>query len=204
MATSGWQVEGIEFSLKAAESARQLGYKVHAGSLESAPTPPLPVDLIVGWMVLEHLHDPIRCLKKLNEWARPNAWLVLSVPNAGSLEFRLSKDKWYALHLPNHLYHFTPQTLAKILNASGWSIEKIYHQRNVTNLIMSVAYALEDRGWPNLGMWLRNFGCRSGLWYYIRFPIGWVLSLFGQTGRMTIWAKKSKCALLFKQEIDSP
>src|SRR5574340_1228707 len=99
MAACGWQVEGIEFSEKAAQAASQLGYKVHAGSLESAPAPEQPFNLIVGWMVLEHLHDPIGCLKKLHEWASPGAWLVLSVPNAASLEFRIFKDKWYALQL---------------------------------------------------------------------------------------------------------
>ena len=80
MAAQGWHVEGIEFSEKAAQAASRLGYKVHTGSLESAPAPAHPIDLIVGWMVLEHLHDPIGCLKKLNEWASQDAWLVLSVP----------------------------------------------------------------------------------------------------------------------------
>ena len=58
MAGQGWEVEGIEFSEKAAQAAAQLGYCVHAGSLETAQQPGEPFDLIVGWMVLEHLHDP--------------------------------------------------------------------------------------------------------------------------------------------------
>lgn len=108
MAGRGWQVEGIEFSETAAQAANRLGYKVHAGSLENAPSPESPFELIVGWMVLEHLHDPIGCLKKLHEWASPDARLVFSIPNANSLEFQLFKDKWYALQLPTHLHHFTP------------------------------------------------------------------------------------------------
>ena len=76
-------MEGIEFSPKAAAVARALGYPVHAGSLETAPAPVEPFDLIVGWMVLEHLHDPVLALKKLNAWMKPGGWLVLSIPNAG-------------------------------------------------------------------------------------------------------------------------
>ena len=79
MAHCGWQVEGIEFSEEAARAARDLGYQVHAGSLEFAPAPNYPPDLIVGWMVLEHLHDPIGCLEKLHEWAAPGGWLVLTL-----------------------------------------------------------------------------------------------------------------------------
>ena len=190
MSSSGWQVEGIEFSEKAAQAARKLGYKVYSGSLESAPAPAQPLDLIVGWMVLEHLHDPIGCLKKLNEWASKDAWLVLSVPNAASLEFQIFKDKWYALHLPNHLHHFTHQTLAKVLEAGGWSLVKVHHQRSLANLIASTANVAENKGWYKLGMWLRNFARPGGIWFYICFPFAWVFALFGQTGRMTVWARK--------------
>ncbi|WP_266888933.1 hypothetical protein [Trichormus azollae] len=33
----GWEVEGIEFPETASEVAISLGYKVHRGSLETAP-----------------------------------------------------------------------------------------------------------------------------------------------------------------------
>ena len=189
MASKGWQVQGIEFSVKAAEAASQLGYHVHAGSLETAPKPEEPFDLIVGWMVLEHLHDPVSGLKKLRECAKPGAWLVLSVPNAGSLEFRLFKDKWYALQLPTHLYHFTPRTMRRVLQASGWSLEKVYHQRVLSNLIASTGYVLRDKGYAKLGQKFIDFPDHAGRWVYVLYPLAWLLSLFGQTSRMTVWAK---------------
>lgn len=189
MAGQGWQVQGIEFSEKAAQSARQLGYHIHAGSLEAAPDPDKPFDLIVGWMVLEHLHDPIGCLKKLRHWAKPNAWLAISLPNAASLEFRMFKDKWYALQLPNHLHHFTPHTLALVLEASGWSLHKVYHQRVLNNLIASIGYVLYDNGYNTLGRRLIKFPGQAGRLTHVLYPLAWLLSLFGQTGRMTIWAR---------------
>ena len=190
MAGQGWQVEGIEFSGKAAEYAAKLGYRVYAGSLETAPKPSEPFDLIVGWMVLEHLHDPIGGLAKLHEWAKPGAWLVLSIPNSASLEFRLFKEKWYALHLPNHLYHFTPETLDKVLRAGGWRVEKIHHQRILSSLIASTGYVLQERGFTSLGQKLVNFPERSGYWLYLLYPLAWLFGAFGQTGSMTVWARK--------------
>ena len=189
MASQGWQVQGIEFSEKAAQAAAQLGYRVHAGPLETAPPPDEPFDLIVGWMVLEHLHDPIGGLQKLREWAKPGAWLVLSVPNSASLEFRLFKNKLYALHLPNHLYHFTPETLGRVLQAGGWALKKVHHQRVLSNLIASTGYVLRDKGYARLGQKFIELPERAGIWNYALYPLAWIFSVFGQTGRMTVWAR---------------
>lgn len=190
MADRGWQVQGIEFSEKAASAAAQLGYHVHAGPLETAPQPDAPFDLIVGWMVLEHLHDPVGGLKKLREWASPGAWLVLSVPNAKSLEFRIFKENWFALQLPTHLHHFTPATLEKVLLAGGWKLDKVYHQRVLNNLIASIGYFLRKNINIKLGQALINYAQNTGRsTSIILYPFAWLLSIFGQTGRMTIWAK---------------
>lgn len=189
MAQQGWQVQGIEFSEKAAQAAAKLGYGVYAGPLETAPSPDESFDLIVGWMVLEHLYDPIGGLQKLRGWAKPGAWLVLSVPNSGAIEFSIFKDKLYALHLPNHLYHLTPKTIKKVLEAGGWTLEKVYHQRTLSNLIGSIGYLLRDKGYMKLGKRFIEFPERGGKWVYVLYPLAWLLSLFGQTGRMTIWAR---------------
>jgi 2-polyprenyl-3-methyl-5-hydroxy-6-metoxy-1,4-benzoquinol methylase len=190
MAGKGWQVQGVEFSEKAALAASRLGYQVHTGPLETAPSPDQQFDLIVGWMVLEHLHDPINSLRKLREWSKPGAWLALSVPNAGSLEFRLFQDKWYALQLPTHLYHFTPQSLEKTLQAGGWTLEKVYHQRTLSNFIGSLGWVLRGKGHARLSQKFIDFPEKSGLYTYIFYPLALLCSFFGQTGRMTIWAKK--------------
>ena len=191
MAGMGWRVQGIEFSKKAAKVAASLGYKVHAGSLENAPKPKELFDLIVGWMVLEHLHDPVGSLKKLREWAQPDAWLVFSVPNADSFEFNLFQDKGFALQLPTHLHHFTPASVEKLLAVSGWQVCKIYHQRTLSNIIGSVGFLLRDKGYPKLGNRLIMLPSHGGIVVYILYPLAYLLSLIGQTGRMTVWAKKS-------------
>jgi 2-polyprenyl-3-methyl-5-hydroxy-6-metoxy-1,4-benzoquinol methylase len=189
MAKKGWQVQGIEFSTKAAAAASQLGFPVHAGPLETAPKPEEPFDLIVGWMVLEHLHDPIAVLKKLREWAQPDAWLVLSLPNAGSLDFHIFKDNLYSLHLPNHLYHFSPKTLEKVLRAGGWTLDRISHQRVLSNLVFSPGYVLRAKGHAKWGQKFIDFPKHSKRWVYALYPLAWILSWFGQTGRMTVWAR---------------
>jgi len=189
MSNKGWDVQGIEYSEKAAKSAAELGYHVHAGPLETAPDPDRPFDLIVGWMVLEHLHDPLTCLVKLREWIKPGGYLVLSVPNVNSIDFRIFKEYCYANHLPNHLFHFTPKTLSELLKTSGWELEKVHHQRTLSNIIGSIGFILRNKGYEKIGDMFVNFPERAGIWNYVLFPLAWIFSVFGQTGRMTVWAR---------------
>ncbi|HYE35045.1 class I SAM-dependent methyltransferase [Methylocaldum sp.] len=188
MAGKGWQVEGIEFSPTAAKNAQEAGFSVHCGSLESAPEPIRQFDLVVGWMVLEHLHDPVLALDKLHRWTRKDGWLAISVPNAACFQLDWFRQRWFPLHLPAHLYHFTPETLEALLNATGWRIEKIHYQRVMTDLVASAAYLIEDR-WPNssISRFLKRY---PGIFNLPLYPLALLLSWFGQTARMTVWARR--------------
>jgi 2-polyprenyl-3-methyl-5-hydroxy-6-metoxy-1,4-benzoquinol methylase len=193
MAQKGWEVAGVELSACAASNARALGYPVHTGPLETTPNPQQPYDLVVGWMVLEHLHDPILALKKLYQWTEPRGWLILSLPNAASHEFRLFKDRWFGLHLPNHLFHFTPKTIVKVLNYGGWRLIKIHNQRLLYNLFPSIGYLLSDFGFKSrLIESLIEFPNNAGRTIYYLYPIAYILASLGQTGRMTVWAKRNQ------------
>jgi len=191
MAANGWVVEGIEFSDSAAASARANGLSVHTGSVESAPDYRGPFDLVIGWMVMEHLHDPVGALSKLARWTKPGGWLAIAVPNAGSTEFLLFKGAGYALHIPNHLYHFTPETLAMLLEKSGWKVERVFHQRTLANWMGGLGYKLDDWSAPGwLSRPFKNYPGAPGLLTLLLFPLAWLFSLFGQTGRMTVWAQR--------------
>ena len=190
MAQQGWQVEGIEPSALAAGSAQELGYRVQQLSIETADPPLKPLDLAVAWMALEHLHHPILALQKLAAWSKDSGWLALSVPNCASFDFRLFKGNGYALHLPAHLYHFTPHTLRRVLWQGGWRLERIFHQRTLGNFFGSLGYTLRQRGYSNrLVNWLIAYPM-NGKMHLLFYPLGFLLGLLGQTGRMTIWARK--------------
>lgn len=191
MALTGWKVEGLEFSETAASSARSLGYPVFSGPLERAPEPSYSYDMIAGWMVLEHLHDPVAALQKLHSWTHKDGWLAVSVPNADSLEFRIFKDRWYALQVPTHLFHYTADTLRKVLQEGGWKTVKVFHQRTLNNLIASSGYWLQDHGiWNWLARSLADYPGKVKYSAYFIYPLALALSLFGQTGRVTVWAKR--------------
>ena len=192
MAQRGWEVEGIEFSPTAAQAARALGYAVEIGALETITKPADRYDLIVGWMVLEHLHQPVESLRKLARWAKRDGMLAVSVPNVGSAESRIFGSNWYALQLPTHLFHYDTSSISKVMAAAGWQVTRIHHHRTAANLIASTGYWLCDRGFTRLGNRFIQFpetGGRIGA--LLMFPLALLLATLGQTGRMTVWARRS-------------
>lgn len=188
MAGRQWEVSGIEFSPTAAARARSLGFPVQTGALETATPPGAAFDLVVGWMVLEHLHDPVGALRRLREWIDPDGWLVLSVPDARALERRVFGDAWYALSLPTHLYHYTPRTLRAMLAAGGWRAERFFWQRNPDNLLHSMRYRAEERRWQRTADFLRGVTAGRRM-VRARALLGLALGVTRQSGRMTVWAR---------------
>jgi SAM-dependent methyltransferase len=191
MAHAGWEVEGLELSPTAGAGAQRLGFPVFIGSLADAPDPVRPYHLIVGWMVLEHLHDPVAMLRKLRRWSAPGGWLVLSVPDAGAWEFKLFREAWYALDVPRHLFHFTPRTARLVLARTGWRLERVFWHQNPNNLILSLRNRCQERGWSRLAGWLRDMADGRHLGR-TRTALGKLLGILRASGRMTLWARREE------------
>lgn len=192
MKDKGWDVTGLEYSKTAASRAREEGLNVIVDTIEEANFKEKQFDVIVGWMVVEHLHDPVLCFRKIRSWLKDDGYFIFSTPNAGSKEFKIFQKYWYDLDVPRHTYLFTPDTMAKILNKTDFKIERILHQRVFNSLVGSFGILLRDKlNMKNIGKWFikfphNNLSVKRKLFY----PLYYLLSIFGQTGRMTVWAKK--------------
>ncbi|MBX2810767.1 MAG: class I SAM-dependent methyltransferase [Myxococcales bacterium] len=194
MAARGWDVAGLEYSASAARRAQEMGLSVEVSTVEDGEGPDEPVDVVAAWMVLEHLHKPLSGLRKIRGWLNKDGWLVGSVPNVASLDFRLFRDAWYALQLPTHLYHFTPKTLTALLQTAGFSVERIFHQRTLANYPPSMGYRLDDylKGSENMSLrrQLVQFPVSAPRWVpFALYPLAYTMAALGQTGRMTFWAR---------------
>lgn len=188
MRREGWLAEGIEFSEAIAQQAREKGFKVQAATVETAEAPSEPVDVVAAWMVLEHLHEPVNALSKVREWVKSDGYLIASVPDAGALERRIFGNRWYALQLPTHLYHYTPETIEAVLSAAGWEVVRVRWQCNCNNLLCSLEYFAKDRGMNRLlrGIqWFRTSRTAGKA----RVVLAWLLGVLRQSGRMEIWAR---------------
>jgi len=120
----GWEVQGTELSEQSAAHAREtLGLPMHVGDLASARFPDAHFDAVVLWHVLEHVPCPQSTLVEVERILRPGGAVLVGVPNFGSLEARLARNKWFHLDVPRHLNHFTVPTLTWMLSSAGLQVK---------------------------------------------------------------------------------
>lgn len=117
----GWDVVGIEPSIKSAEYAVQRGIQTYNEIFEKVDIKKR-FDVIILNHVLEHLEEPRIVLKKIRGLLREDGILVLNVPNAGSLTSKLYKDNWKYRLPEEHRWQFTLESLQKLLNEQNYTI----------------------------------------------------------------------------------
>lgn len=188
----GWHVKAIDPSVTAIDGLRKrTDLPLQVGTIESTRFDSGSFDLIATLMVLEHLHDPLEDARKLHDWLRPGGYLMGSVPNCASWEFRFFGPDWYALQVPTHLFHFTPAKLRHLLEEAGFSKVRICQQRNVNNLMVHLGRFLEERRLPGAKTCLEFPERGSTVLRYAVRPAASLLAWLRQAGRISFTAKKS-------------
>lgn len=112
-------VHGVEVSPDAAEVARSRGHgEVVNGPLEQLPWGDGTFDLITCLDVLEHLPDEHAALIELARVAKPDGWLVVTVPAYEAL--------WSHHDEANHHYRrYVRRSLRAAVDGTGWRIERM-------------------------------------------------------------------------------
>ena len=122
MRDQGFDVHGVEVSSAILDTARArfgLG-NLHAGRLEDAPLPPQHFHLVAMWDVIEHLADPVEVLRRCRSLLRDDGVLVLQTQDVASLARRMLGRKWHHFKQLEHIYHFSPSTMATLLERAGF------------------------------------------------------------------------------------
>ena len=120
-AANGFEVEGLELNETAAALARTRGFPVHTDTLAQF-RPAAPFEVVVLANVLEHAGDPVMMLASVRRLLRPGGEVWISCPNAASLWRRVFGRAWINWHVPFHLWHFSSNTLQKLLGRANFSI----------------------------------------------------------------------------------
>jgi SAM-dependent methyltransferase len=119
----GHRVRGTELSAATAANA-DPAIPVDVGELRPGRYEPRSFDLICMWHVLEHMRRPDLALQAASEALVPGGALLIAVPNFDSLQARLGGELWFHLDLPRHIFHFTPETLRRLLQDSGFVLDR--------------------------------------------------------------------------------
>jgi 2-polyprenyl-3-methyl-5-hydroxy-6-metoxy-1,4-benzoquinol methylase len=125
----GCRVTGIEMDPTAARAAEQFTERMIVGDLDTMDFNTAlgdeRFDVIVAADVLEHLTDPLRCLRSCMEHLSTDGEVVLSIPNVAHADVRLTLldghfdySEWGLLD-NTHLRFFTRKSLLDFLEECG-------------------------------------------------------------------------------------
>jgi SAM-dependent methyltransferase len=124
MQDHGWTITALEPDSTARQVALQK-LNLQIDPLESLLTMTGEVfDVITLWHVLEHVHDVKGYLEKFRQILKPDGILLIAVPNHTSRDARQYGSKWAALDVPRHLWHFSPDSMKRLLQTQGFVLQK--------------------------------------------------------------------------------
>lgn len=148
--SAGWQVEGIDFDAEAVETARSRGLTVHHGGFETLSDRNACFDVVTLSHVIEHVHDPLALLSRIHGLLKPGGTLWLETPNLDSLGAMRFGVFWRGLETPRHLVLFTPHSLRRALEATGFvSLRQHWRALSLFGIFAeSEALARPDQGAP--------------------------------------------------------
>lgn len=145
-------------------------------------------DVIILSMVLEHLYNPFETLKKITKGLKPGGQLLFSIPYFEGIEYKLFGAYSYGLQLPTHITFFNKKILNKFLSDIGYKNIRFYFQsfeRDIT------ASAMNKYNATGCGIY-KIIGSNKVIKKLFIKPILFILSLLSKTGRVSVYAKKSK------------
>jgi hypothetical protein len=155
------RVTGVEVTPECVEFARGLGLEIvtDLDSMDGSPS------VVTFWHSLEHV--PAETIGKMLAWIRGHATsdtvIIVSVPNADSLQAILLREHFAFYDVPNHIHQFSLKSLDLLMDSSGFERASMFR---------SFAYA--GFGWLQ---GLLNIFNRHHNYFYYRKKRGWDFAL---------------------------
>jgi SAM-dependent methyltransferase len=135
----------LQFDAPMLEQAKSAGIRCVLGNVETdlSALPDGSQDLIILRQLIEHLRDPRAALQQLRRKLSPQGVLVIDTPNRGGLDYLLFRRRhWGGYHIPRHFHLFNLASLARLLDETGYRVEKQACTPSIAFWIISFRNAL--------------------------------------------------------------
>ncbi|HMU09488.1 MAG TPA: class I SAM-dependent methyltransferase [Ferruginibacter sp.] len=115
MKKAGWSITGLEPDAAARVKAVEL-YDINPQEPQKLfDLPAASYQAITMWHVLEHVHQLHEYIEQIATLLAEKGKLFIAVPNYTSKDAAIYGEHWAAYDVPRHLYHFSPQSIEKLL-----------------------------------------------------------------------------------------
>ena len=161
----GWECYGTEWSETLVKLHQQNGLQVvRELDLRDCHFPDQFFDAVTLWHVFEHIPNPVEILSEIHRILKPGGLIVLATPDVGGLSARLTRQAWFSLDVPRHLFHYSHNTLAAIIERAGFRILRRRYLSIEQDLFSTTQSALNAMGFSYNRFYnvIRNNTARSG------------------------------------------
>jgi SAM-dependent methyltransferase len=126
MRLRGWDTVGVDIDDDVLWHARdRLALDVHKIDVDEDRLPEGPFEAVTMWGLLQLCYDPRRVLEEARRVLAPEGVLAIGVSNFKSAGASLFGKSWRGLGLPRHLMHFTPESLARLVEWCGFEVVEL-------------------------------------------------------------------------------
>jgi SAM-dependent methyltransferase len=144
---AGWAGVGIDFSPAAVAVSRQVmaqhiatgRYSLHAGDVLDLPADFAKVDLVISYMVMEHIEDDAGFISKIAAYCRRGGTVILGVPGR--------RDRWSVEdETVGHFRRYDRADLERVMRTAGLEDETVWSIAvPVANILFNLSVWLVGR-----------------------------------------------------------
>lgn len=128
----GFKAHGLEIDKNAVSIAREKGLDVKLGTFEvTEGYDDNYFDTIRLYHVIEHLNDPVGCLRIARRKLKIGGELIIATPNARCLSRFIFGRYWSSLDSPRHLFIFSPKSLSLLISREGFQVASIEYNTSL-------------------------------------------------------------------------
>lgn len=127
---NGFGGVGVELNKRTAEMARENGFEVYNGFLETSPFVKKSFDIAYIGDVIEHVSEPQKFIETAKQFLKNDGIVVISTPNTDCLWSQLTlgfyrwfRIPWAVVTPPHHLLQFGLGNLNLLLKNNGFSLD---------------------------------------------------------------------------------
>lgn len=118
----GWDAHGADVSQSAIDFCHRLELNCRWYDGGFLPYPNQSFDVVTSWHVIEHVDDVTKTLQDWFRVLRPGGILMLETPHAQCWKARMLGARYAKFWPPEHVYTFTPHTIAPFLQRVGFEV----------------------------------------------------------------------------------
>jgi 2-polyprenyl-3-methyl-5-hydroxy-6-metoxy-1,4-benzoquinol methylase/ribosomal protein S27E len=115
----------IEPSAEMIDICRGKGLEVIPSAVENVQGQDNRFDLLTSFELFEHLYYPDEFLKKAWQLLRPGGCLFLTTLNGEGFDIQILWEKSKSVAPPHHLNFFNPRSIARLVQANNFTLEKV-------------------------------------------------------------------------------